>query len=594
MDPQRARTIALPVASDLPPEAPPPERARPRRDARREAVSEFAEDGSARSLDPAEAAVASPDAGAPIVAGPVHRRLGIQTAIFSVLTGFSRVAGLVREVFAARYFGTDGAMSAFNLAFLIPNLVRSLFADAALSAAFIPVFTELLEDGKRREAFRLAGAMFGLILGVLGTLTVMLVFLVPVLIPPITGEGFTPALDMLTVGLSQVMFPIVVLLGLNGLVVGVLNAHDHFSIPALAPVVWNLVIIVALVGLQGFFEGDEKIYAYAIGVLVGTVVQLLMSLAAFKSIGFKTRISFDWRDPRIRQVMVLMLPVTIGLGLINFNMLINGLLASRVSEGAYAAINYAFRIYMLPQGMFSVAVATVLFPALSRLATRGDIPGLRGVLGTGTRQIALLLIPATVATLVLAEPMTRLVFERGRFGPDSTALVSEALFWFAFSLPFSGVNLLLTRTFFSLQRPWMPTALAAATLLVNALVSFALYERFGVAGIVFGTVVSSLLMTLGQVVALRAQLGGLELGRTLRACALMLIAAGVLGVVAYAVWWGLDDLLGRSLPAQIASVGCAVTAGTAVYAAVLLALRVPEARDILGMLTARVRRQRAA
>lgn len=547
---------------------------------------------SSQALGPAEAA-GPPDAGPP-VAGAPGRKLAMQTALFSLLTGFSRVAGLAREVVAAGYYGTAAAMSAFQLAFLVPNLIRSLFADAALSAAFIPVFTELLEDGKRREAFRLAGAMFGLILAVLGTITVLMLVLAPVLIPALTGSEFDAELDTLTTGLSQVMFPIVVLLGLNGLVVGVLNAHDHFSIPALAPVVWNVVIIVALVGLQGLFEGDERIYAYAIGVLVGTVVQLGMSLAAFKSIGFTMRISFDWRDARVRQILVLMLPVTIGLGLINFNMLINGILASEVSESAYAAINYAFRIYMLPQGMFSVAVATVLFPALSRLATRGDVAGLRGVLGTGIRQIALLLIPATVATLVLAEPMTRLVYERGEFGAESTALVSEALFWFAFSLPFSGVNLLLTRTFFSLQRPWMPTALAGLTLLVNALVSVALYQRYGIPGIVFGTVVASIVMTAGQVIALRRQLDGLELKRTLNACALMLAASALLGAVAYGAWWGLDAGLGRSLPAQLVSVGGGVVAGTAIYAGALLALRVPEARDIAGMLGARLRRRRGA
>ncbi len=549
-------------------------------------------EASSQPVPPAEAA-GPPDAGPP-AAGAPGRKLAFQTALFSLLTGFSRVSGLAREVVAAGYFGTAAAVSAFNLAFLLPNLVRSLFADAALSAAFIPVFTELLEAGKRRDAFRLAGAMFGLILAVLGTITVLLVVLAPILVPPLTGSKFTPELDALTTGLSQVMFPIVVLLGLNGLVVGVLNAHDHFSIPALAPVVWNLVIIVALVALQGLFEDEERIYAYAIGVIVGTVIQLLMSLAAFKSIGFTMRISFAWRDPRIRQILILMLPVTIGLGLINFNMLINGILASEVSDEAYAAINYAFRIYMLPQGMFSVAVATVLFPTLSRLAARDDVSGLRAALGTGTRQIALLLIPAMVATLVLAEPMTRLVYERGEFDTDSTAMVTEALFWFSLALPFSGINLLLTRTFFSLQRPWMPTALAALTLLVNALVSYSLYERFGIAGIVFGTVVSSVAMTGGQIVALRSHLDGLELGRTLRACALMLVASAVLGLVAYSTWWGLDELLGRSLPAQVMSVGAGVLAGTAVYAALLLGLRVPEARDIAGMLRGRLSRRRGA
>jgi putative peptidoglycan lipid II flippase len=561
------------VASDPPSEALPPAEA----------------DRRPETAPPPGEAAGPPDAGPP-VAGVPGRRLALQTALFSLLTGFSRIAGLIREVVAAAYYGTQGAMSAFTFAFLVPNLIRSLFADSALQAAFIPVFTELLEGGKRRDAFRLAGAMFGLILAALGLVTLLMLLIAPWLMPALTGGEFGPRLDSLTVGLSRVLFPIVVLLGLNGLVVGVLNAHDHFSIPALAPVIWNVVIIVSMVALQGLFEGDERIYAYAIGVLAGTLVQLAMSIAAFRSIGFSMRISFDWRDRRIRQILLLMLPVTIGLGLINFNMLINTRLGSELSEEAAAAIDKAFRIYMLPQGMFSVAVATVLFPALSRLASRDDRDGLRAVLGTGTRQIALLLIPAMVATVVLAEPMTRVVYERGRFDAESTDMVSEALFWFSFSLPFSGVNLLLTRTFFSLQRPWMPTALAGLTLLVNAIVSVSLYKRFGIGGIVFGTVVASAVMTIGQALALRRELDGLEAARTLRASAQMLVAALVLGAVAYGVWWGLDALLGDSLLGQVTAVGTGVAVGTVVYAGIVLALRIPEARDIAGMLRARLPR----
>ncbi len=552
-----------------------------------------AEVGELSSTGPAEAA-GGVDATAPMATRPAGRRLAVQTAIFSVLTGFSRVAGLLREIVARYYFGTTGPISAFDFAFLVPNLVRALFADNALSAAFIPVFTELMEKGERREAFRLAGAMTGLILVVLGGITIVMIAMAPLLMPALTGSEFDAETDALTVGLSQVMFPIVVLLGLNGLVVGILNAQDHFSIPALAPVVWNVVIIVALLVLPGFFDGAERIYAYAIGVLVGTVIQLLMSVAAFRSIGFSFRISLSWNDPRIRQILVLMLPVTIGLGLINFNLLINSYLGSEVDIEAPAAINAAFRIYMLPQGMFSVAVATVLFPTLARFAARRNFGGLREVLGTGTRQIALLLIPSMAATLVLAEPITRLVYERGEFDAQSTVFVSQALFWFSLSLPFSGINLLLTRTFFSIQRPWMPTVLAGVTLLVNFAVSFALYKPFGIAGIVAGTAVATAVMTLGQAVALRKDLGGLEVARTLQACTLMIVASIALGAVSYGSWFGLDSLLGRSLPAQIVSVGTALIAGSAVYIGLVLAMRIPEARDITDMFTSRLRRRRGA
>ena len=197
------------------------------------------------------------------------------------------------------------------------------------------------------------------------------------------------------------LFPIVILLGLNGLLVGVLNAHDHFTIPALSPLVWNLVIIAALVGLTPLLEGDDQIYAYAIGVLAGTACQFAMAFPVLRRLQIPIRVNFNWRDPRIRRVLLLMLPVTIGLGLINFNLLINTFFGFRISEEAPRAIDLAFRIYMLPQGMFSVAVATVLFPALSRLVARQDWDGLRATQANGIRQIALLLIPSAAVTIAL-------------------------------------------------------------------------------------------------------------------------------------------------------------------------------------------------
>jgi putative peptidoglycan lipid II flippase len=516
--------------------------------------------------------------------------VAVNTAIFSVATGLSRIAGLVREVVAARYFGTTGPASAFTLAFQVPNLVRSLFADAALSAAFVPVFTELLEHKRRQEALQLAGALFGLILAVLGVITVVFIALAGVIMPIFTGPEFSAALDDLTVGLSRVLFPIVILLGLNGLLVGVLNAHDHFAIPAISPLVWNLVIIAALVVLTPLFEGPDQLYAYAIGVLAGTACQFAMAFPVLHHLHIPIRISFKWRDPRIKRILVLMLPVTIGLGLINFNLLINSILGSRVSEQAPAAIDKAFRIYMLPQGMFSVAVATVLFPTLSRLVARQDFDGLRRTQANGIRQIALLLIPAAAITIVIPEPITRLVYQRGEFDAESTRQVSEALFWFSFSLPFSGFNLLLTRTFFSLQKPWTPTALAGVTLAINAGVSAALYKPFGIGGVVLGTVVATAAMTVGQAYYLRRRIGGLDLTTTFRTTARIIMASAVLGVVTYGSWYLLDEALGRSLLAQLISVGGAITLGSAAYAAVVLAMRVPEARQILDLFARRLRR----
>ena len=511
--------------------------------------------------------------------------------IFSVLTGFSRVAGLAREIVARSMFGTSGAMSAFTLAFQVPNLIRALVADAALSSAFVPVFSELLENKRRREALQLATALAGGLLVVLGALTLAFIALAPVAMPLLTGDESTPLLDDLTVGLSQVLFPIVVLLGLNGLVVGILNAHEHFTIPALAPLVWNVVIIAGLVGLTPLFGGDEQLYAYAIGVLAGTVVQLVMCLPQLRRIGYPLRVSFAFRrDPRVRQVLALMLPVSLGLGLINVSLLINSTIGFLVSEEAPTAIDAAFRLYMLPQGMFSVAVATVLFPALSRLATRRDLAGLQALIGTGMRQIALLLIPSAAAFAALSTPIVRLVYERGEFDAESTRQVSEALFWFSFSLPLSGITLLLTRSFFSLQRPWLPTQLAVWSLVVNAVVSLALYEPLGIGGIVIGTTVSNIVLALLEARRLRQELGGLEVARTLRAALLMLAAAGLLAAVTYGAWYGLDELLGRSLPAQLISVGGALALGGLAYAAVVLRSGLPEARQIRELFARRLSR----
>jgi putative peptidoglycan lipid II flippase len=526
-----------------------------------------------------------------------HAGVARNTAIFSIATGLSRVAGLAREILAASYFGTSGAASAFTIAFQLPNLVRGLFADAALSAAFVPVFAEFLEQKKRREAVLLASTLFWIILLVLGILSAIFILAAGVIIPLfIPGDQFTPQLVDLAVGLSQVLFPIVVLLGINGLLVGIVNSYHHFTIPALSPLVWNLVIIALLVLLRPAFDGPEQIYAYAIGVLVGTVIQLLMVIPVLGKIDFRLRFHLNWRDPGVKQVFVLLVPVTIGLGVINIDLVINSVVGALISESAPRAIDAAFRIYMLPQGIFSVALATVLFPSLSRLVARGDIPGLRKMLGTGTRQNLLLLIPAAAMIMVLASPVVELVYQYGAFNAQSTEEVSTALFWFAFSLPFAGVNLLLTRTFFSLRRPWVPTALAAGNLVLNAAVSLALYKPLGIAGPVIGTVASSVGMTTAQMFFLRRQLDGSIEGRqTAVTAAKIILASAALAGAAWGVWSVLESAVGDAgALARLVAVIPAVTAGSVVYVVAVQLMRVPEAAQIRTFVTARLSRRRRA
>ena len=516
------------------------------------------------------------------------RRLAWSTAIFSLATGLSRILGLVREIVAAYYFGARGRINAFTVAFQIPNLVRALLADAAISSAFVPVFSELLEKGERKRAWRVASSLFWLILLGLGGLTALCIVFAPLLIAPFGDPGGD---KQLAIGLARVLFPIVVLLGLSGVVVGILNSYEEFAIPALTPVFWNVAIIIGLVlGVPHAQTIDTKLYVYAVSIVIATLIQFLLPLPWLRGRDGHLQLVIDWRDPAVRQVFVLMLPVTLGLGLINFNAVVDSVFASRLidPELAPTAIDRAFRIYMLPQGMFSVAVATVLFPSLSRLAARGDLDGFRSTVGLGLRQIAFLLVPASVFAAVLAEPIVRLVYQRGHFGPGQTPVVAEVLAAFSLGLTFNGAMLMLNRAFFSLQSPWIPTAVALANLALNAALDAAFYH-VGAWGIALSTSLVNIAGTALLLILLRRRLQRIEFARTADAAVRIVAASTVLAVVSYGVWRGLDVALGRALWAQLVSVGAALLTGTVAY---LVFCRLLGVRELNALLALRERLRR--
>ena len=514
------------------------------------------------------------------------RRLAWSTAIFSAATGLSRVLGLVREIVAANYFGARGPINAFTVAFQIPNLVRALVADAALSSAFVPVFSELLEKGERARAWRVASTVFWLFLLIVGGITALFVLLAPVLMPPLTD-----AYDDLAVTLSQILFPIVVLIGLFGIVTGILNSYDQFTIPALTPVFWNLAIIVGLVLGVPRADGDSsKLYVYAGSIVVGTLIQFLLPLPWLRGLDGRLRLALDIRDPAVRQVFKLMGPVMLGLGLINVNAVIGTIVASKWIDPTIApnAIDKAFRVYMLPQGMFSVAVATILFPSLARLSARGDMDGFRDTVTRGLRQINFMLLPAAAASIVLAEPIIRLLYERGAFDPDETTVVAQCLAAFSIGLTFNGMMLMLNRGFFSLQRPWTPTVIALVNLVLNV-VLYAAFEGFGAWGIPLAISLANIAGVALLALTLRHRVGSLHLIGTTKAFLRVLLASAILAAVAYGVWWALDDALGRSFLAQLASVGSALVAGAGAY---LAACRVLGVRELATLLSLRGRSRR--
>jgi putative peptidoglycan lipid II flippase len=522
------------------------------------------------------------------VEGSHGRRLAWSTAIFSLATGLSRILGLAREIVARRYFGVDGpGINAFTVAFQVPNLIRALAADSALSAAFVPVFSELLEKGERARAWRVASTLFWLFLLGLGALTALLMLLAPLVIAP-----FDVAREDLAVTLSRILFPIVTLLGVSGIVVGILNSYEHFSVPALTPVFWNLAIIVGLViGVPRAGSETSELYVYAFSILVGTVLQVLLPIPWLRGRDDRLRVAVDWRDPAVRRVFVLMGPVTLGIGLINFNAVVGTLFASRLIDPnvAPAAIDAAFRIYMLPQGMFSVAVATVLFPALARFAARADVDGFRSTIASGMRQIAFLLAPASAASAVLAEPIVRLLYERGEFGARETDIVAAALAAFSLGLVFNGMMLMLNRGFFGLQAPWTPTLVALGNLLLSTAL-FALFYRVGTWGIPLAISIANIAGAAMLLLLMRRRIGRIEFGRTARTFALVAFASAALAVSALGVWYGLDRLVGRSLPAQLLSVTVALAVGGAAYLVVCRALGV---REIDALLSLRARFRRA-
>jgi putative peptidoglycan lipid II flippase len=318
--------------------------------------------------------------------------------------------------------------------------------------------------------------------------------------------------------------------------------------------------------------------------LLGTVVQVLLPVPWLRGRDDRLHLVLDWHDPAVKQTLLLIVPVTLGLGLINFNTLIDTLFASRLidPELAPTAIDKAYRLYLLPQGIFSIAIATVLFPSLSRLAARRDHEGFANTVGLGLRQIAFTLVPASVVSAVLAEPIVRLVYQRGEFTPHQTTVVAGALAAFSAGLTFNGAMLMLNRTFFSLQSNWVPTLVALANLGVNAGLD-AVFYRFGVWGIPLSTSAVNLAGTVALIAVLQRREQRIPLAATARATALVCVASALLAGFSFGVWDGLDHALGRSFGAQLVSLVVALGAGAGFYLICCNLLGVRELQALLSL-----------
>ena len=322
--------------------------------------------------------------------------------------------------------------------------------------------------------------------------------------------------------------------------------------------------------------------------MVGTLVQLLLPIPWLRRLDGRLTMVIDWRDPAVKRVLVLMLPVTLTIGLVNVNFLVDTLFASRLldPELAPAAIDKAFRLYMLPQGIFAVAVTTVLFPTLARFAARSDVAGLRRALDGGMRQIAFLLVPAGLLSIVLAEPIVRLVYQRGEFTADDTVIVAQCLQAFSIGLVFNGWMLILNRSFYAVQTNWVPTGIALGAVALNAALNTVFY-RLGIWGIPLATSTVNVVAAGVLLVMMRRRIGLEHVGRTLAVVVRVAAAGAVAAGLAFATWYGLDEVLGRGLLAQLVSLGAAFAVGGLVYVGLARALGL---RELEALLLLRARR----
>ncbi len=429
----------------------------------------------------------------------------------------SRLLGLAREQVMAAWFGAGMQTDAFNVAFRVPNLLRDLFAEGALSAAFVPTFTEADHRHGRERAWRLGGQVLNALAISLALLTVVGWFITPWLVP-LLAPGFAdePGKLELTIELSRIMLPFLLFVALAAAVMGMLNAVRKFTVPALAPVFLNVGMIAGGLALIPVFQasGRPPILAMAFGVLLGGFLQFAVQLPALWAMGFRPAWPPVLTDPGVKRIATLMVPATIGLAATQLNLFVNTILASTLVEGSVSWLAYAFRLMQLPIGVFGVALATVSLPAVSRHAVAGDMRGLRATLAGAVRLVFALTLPATFGLWALAGPLVRLLYERGRFNAADTDRTAAALAAYCVGLCAYAAVKILVPAFYALGDTRTPVRASFLSVAVNLGGNLLLMGPLGHVGLALSTSLT-MLFNFGQLSwALRRRLGRFE-GRAL-------------------------------------------------------------------------------
>ena len=510
----------------------------------------------------------------------------------------SRVLGLAREQIFAALFGGGRVMDAFTIAFRIPNLLRDLFAEGALSTAFVTVFTRTatLQDGA--AAWRLANKVATLTVVTLSAITVLGIISAPWLVA-LLAPGFDPAKAVLTVTLTRIMWPFILLVSLAALVMGMLNARNVFGMPAMASSFFNLGSIVAGVVLGYWLDphfGPRAIMGLAIGTLVGGALQLLVQLPALRREGYRFRPDLQWGDEGVRAILRLMGPSVIAASSTQVNVLVNSVFASELGDGPTFWLTVAFRLMQLPLGIFGVALGTVALPLLARMAATGNTAAFRSELARGMRLALLMTIPASIGLMVLAEPIISVLYQHGRFTAYETAESAGALRFYAIGLCSYAALKVLVNAFYALDRRKTPMVVSFIAVALNLLLNW-LFTRelgWGHRGLAFSTACVASSNFLILYLLMRAQLGQLESRAMARLLAKVAVASAALCAVAYA--GGrllLADWAVQAFWPKCASLVLVIGASAAAFFLLASLLGIGEVHDISAAVRRRLRRRAA-
>ncbi len=504
------------------------------------------------------------------------RRVQLARAATIVMAAFvvSRVLGLTREVIIGNQFGTSRELDAYLAAFRIPDLIFQLIAGGALGSAFIPTFTSYLTHGDEQEAWQLASSVLNIVAVVVTACATLAAIFASQLVAHVVVPGFAPEEQALTAQLMRLMLISPIIFGISGIVMGILNSFQHFLLPALAPAIYNLSIIAGAM----FLTPVMGIYGLAVGVVVGSLLHLLIQLPALLRKGLAYQPILDVAHPGVREVGRLMLPRMLGLATVQVNFLVNIFLASGLVEGSLAALNYAWMLMMLPQGIFAMAIATAAFPTLSELAAREQFAELRFTLSEAMRLILYLTIPASVGLVVLREPLIQLLLQRGRFDPSSTQAVAWALQFYALGLFAHSALEIVTRAFYSLHDTRTPVLIGAGAMIINIILSLILIRPLFHGGLALANSAATVIETSVLLVILRGRLGGIDGKTLLRSMVKIGLAASVMGL---GVCW--FDGFTQGSHILIRGGGALVLGGT-VYLVVSLLLRSEEVSALRGIL----------